>query len=146
MAKNAVTTGNGRGDHAPQHRHDRPDGVGKTEIARRLAQLVEAPLIKVEATKFTEVGYVGRDVESMIRDLLEAAIKMIRDSDARNVAARAEDAARDRVVSLLLGEAIGEPASEEDPPATQQRPNRTTPTTASGRRCARNSMKALRRP
>lgn len=90
-----------------------PTGVGKTEIARRLAQLVEAPLIKVEATKFTEVGYVGRDVESMIRDLLEAAIKMIRDSDAKEVSARAEDSARDRVVSLLLGEAIGEPATEE---------------------------------
>ncbi|MEE2681510.1 MAG: ATP-dependent protease ATPase subunit HslU, partial [Planctomycetota bacterium] len=99
-----------------------PTGVGKTEIARRLAQLVEAPLIKVEATKFTEVGYVGRDVESMIRDLLEAAIKMIRDSDAREVAARAEDAARDRVVSLLLGEAIGEPATEEDPPADKAPP------------------------
>ena len=99
-----------------------PTGVGKTEIARRLAQLVEAPLIKVEATKFTEVGYVGRDVESMIRDLLEAAIKMIRDSDAREVAARAEDAARDRVVSLLLGEAIGEPATEEDSPADKAPP------------------------
>ena len=96
-----------------------PTGVGKTEIARRLAQLVEAPLIKVEATKFTEVGYVGRDVESMIRDLLEAAIKMIRDSDAREVSARAEDSARDRVVSLLLGEAIGEPATEEDPKPVQ---------------------------
>ena len=96
-----------------------PTGVGKTEIARRLAQLVEAPLIKVEATKFTEVGYVGRDVESMIRDLLEAAIKMIRDSDAREVSARAEDSARDRVVSLLLGEAIGEPAPEEDPKPVQ---------------------------
>ncbi|MED6306977.1 MAG: ATP-dependent protease ATPase subunit HslU [Planctomycetota bacterium] len=91
-----------------------PTGVGKTEIARRLAQLVEAPFIKVEATKFTEVGYVGRDVESMVRDLLETAIKMIRDFDAREVASRAEDAARDRVVSLLLGEAIGDPVEQDD--------------------------------
>ncbi|MEC9233670.1 MAG: ATP-dependent protease ATPase subunit HslU [Planctomycetota bacterium] len=91
-----------------------PTGVGKTEIARRLAQLVEAPFIKVEATKFTEVGYVGRDVESMVRDLLETAIKMIRDFDAREVASRAEDAARDRVVSLLLGEAMGDPVEQDD--------------------------------
>ncbi|MEC8559235.1 MAG: ATP-dependent protease ATPase subunit HslU [Planctomycetota bacterium] len=91
-----------------------PTGVGKTEIARRLAQLVEAPFIKVAATKFTEVGYVGRDVESMVRDLLETAIKMIRDFDAREVASRAEDAARDRVVSLLLGEAIGDPVEQDD--------------------------------
>ena len=91
-----------------------PTGVGKTEIARRLAQLVEAPFIKVEATKFTEVGYVGRDVESMVRDLLETAIKMIREFDAREVASRAEDAARDRVVSLLLGEAIGDPVEQDD--------------------------------
>ena len=81
-----------------------PTGVGKTEIARRLARLVDAPFIKVEATKFTEVGYVGRDVESMIRDLLELAIKMIRAQQADEVAERADEAARDRMVSLLLGE------------------------------------------
>ena len=63
-----------------------PTGVGKTEIARRLAKLVDAPFIKIEATKFTEVGYVGRDVESIVRDLLEAAIKMLRAADAAEVA------------------------------------------------------------
>ena len=90
-----------------------PTGVGKTEIARRLARLVDAPFIKIEATKFTEVGYVGRDVESIVRDLLEAAIKMLRAEDAAEVAPAAEEAARDRVVSLLLGEAIGEPGHGE---------------------------------
>jgi ATP-dependent HslUV protease ATP-binding subunit HslU len=90
-----------------------PTGVGKTEIARRLARLVDAPFIKVEATKFTEVGYVGRDVESMIRDLLELAIKMIRSQQAEEVAEQADQAARDRMVSLLLGEMTAEP---ETPP------------------------------
>ena len=91
-----------------------PTGVGKTEIARRLARLVDAPFIKIEATKFTEVGYVGRDVESIVRDLLEAAIKMLRAEDAAEVAPAAEEAARNRVVSLLLGEAIGETRHDEE--------------------------------
>ena len=91
-----------------------PTGVGKTEIARRLARLVDAPFIKVEATKFTEVGYVGRDVESMIRDLLELAIKMIRAQQADEVAERADEAARDRMVSLLLGE-MTVTSDESDP-------------------------------
>ena len=69
-----------------------PTGVGKTEIARRLAKLARAPFIKVEATKFTEVGYVGRDVESIIRDLMEAAIKMVREHAKEEVGHRAEDA------------------------------------------------------
>jgi ATP-dependent HslUV protease ATP-binding subunit HslU len=81
-----------------------PTGVGKTEIARRLASLVGAPFIKVEATKFTEVGYHGRDVESMIRDLLELAIKMVREEHADRVRARAEAAVEERLVALLLGE------------------------------------------
>ena len=94
-----------------------PTGVGKTEIARRLARLVEAPFIKVEATKFTEVGYVGRDVESMIRDLLELAIKMVRSEQAEEVAEKADDAARNRMVSLLLGEMTEEPTSEREQPS-----------------------------
>ena len=68
-----------------------PTGVGKTEIARRLAKLVNAPFIKVEATKFTEVGYVGRDVESIIRDLADAAVKMLREQEMKSMRNRAED-------------------------------------------------------
>ena len=95
-----------------------PTGVGKTEIARRLARLVEAPFIKVEATKFTEVGYVGRDVESMIRDLLELAIKMVRSEQAAEVSERADEAARNRMVSLLLGEmTAGNDQDDTDPVA-----------------------------
>lgn len=79
-----------------------PTGVGKTEIARRLAKLVSAPFVKVEATKFTEVGYVGRDVESIIRDLVENAIRMVRDEHTRRVAPRAKVIAEDRLVTLLV--------------------------------------------
>ncbi len=79
-----------------------PTGVGKTEIARRLAKLANAPFIKVEATKFTEVGYVGRDVESIIRDLADAAIKMLREQEMVKVRHRAEDAAEDRILDALL--------------------------------------------
>jgi ATP-dependent HslUV protease ATP-binding subunit HslU len=79
-----------------------PTGVGKTEIARRLARLADAPFIKVEATKFTEVGYVGRDVETIIRDLVELSIKQTRESAKLKVRARAEDAAEDRVLDALL--------------------------------------------
>ncbi len=78
-----------------------PTGVGKTEIARRLAKLVEAPFVKVEATKFTEVGYVGRDVEGIIRDLVENAVRMVRDEHEARVRTRAEVLAEDRLVSLL---------------------------------------------
>jgi len=80
-----------------------PTGVGKTEIARRLARLAEAPFLKVEATKFTEVGYVGRDVESIIRDLLEVAIGMTRERMRREVHAKAELAAEERVIDALVG-------------------------------------------
>ena len=79
-----------------------PTGVGKTEIARRLAQLANAPLIKVEATKFTEVGYVGKDVESIIRDLVDSSVKMAREQAMARVESRAHDAAIDRVVDILL--------------------------------------------
>jgi ATP-dependent HslUV protease ATP-binding subunit HslU len=79
-----------------------PTGVGKTEIARRLAKLAQAPFIKVEASKYTEVGYVGRDVESMIRDLTELAVKMVKDELMAGVRERAEHLAEDRVLDLLL--------------------------------------------
>ncbi len=79
-----------------------PTGVGKTEIARRLAKLASAPFIKVEATKFTEVGYVGRDVESIIRDLLDTAIKMTREEEMKKVRHRAEESAEERILDTLL--------------------------------------------
>ena len=79
-----------------------PTGVGKTEIARRLAKLANAPFIKVEATKFTEVGYVGRDVESIVRDLMDAAIKMLREMEMERVRYRALDAAEERILDALL--------------------------------------------
>src|SRR5271155_301630 len=75
-----------------------PTGVGKTEIARRLAKLVNAPFVKVEATKFTEVGYVGRDVESIVKDLADVAVKMTREQEVGKVRARAADAAEERVL------------------------------------------------
>ena len=79
-----------------------PTGVGKTEIARRLAKLANAPFVKVEATKFTEVGYVGRDVESIVRDLVDVAVKMYREQEMTRVRARAEEAAEERILDILL--------------------------------------------
>ena len=79
-----------------------PTGVGKTEIARRLARLADAPFIKVEATKFTEVGYVGRDVDTIIRDLAEAAVKQTREAEARKVRDRAAEVAEERLLDVLL--------------------------------------------
>jgi len=79
-----------------------PTGVGKTEIARRLAKLADAPFIKVEATKFTEVGYVGRDVDTIVRDLVETAIKQAREQETRKVSARAEEIAEERVLDALV--------------------------------------------
>jgi ATP-dependent HslUV protease ATP-binding subunit HslU len=80
-----------------------PTGVGKTEISRRLAKLAKAPFVKVEATKFTEVGYVGRDVEQIVRDLVDAAIVMTRDAMRDEVRARAQAAAEDRVIEAIAG-------------------------------------------
>ena len=85
-----------------------PTGVGKTEISRRLAKLVGAPFLKVEATKFTEVGYVGRDVDSIIRDLVEVAIGIVRERRREEVKSRAQDAAEDRVLDALVGESASE--------------------------------------
>jgi len=90
-----------------------PTGVGKTEISRRLAKLAQAPFIKIEATKFTEVGYVGRDVEQIIRDLVESAITLLRDQKRGQVKAQAEKAAESRIVDALVGENAGETTREK---------------------------------
>jgi len=97
-----------------------PTGVGKTEIARRLATLANAPFIKIEATKFTEVGYVGRDVESIIRDLAEMAMKMLREQAVEAVKNKAEDAAEDRILDALLRPARDQEESDDDS-TTRQR-------------------------
>jgi ATP-dependent HslUV protease ATP-binding subunit HslU len=91
-----------------------PTGVGKTEIARRLARLADAPFIKVEATKFTEVGYVGRDVDSIIRDLAESAIKQLREQETAKMRTRAEDLAEDRILDVLLPPARESGLQSED--------------------------------
>jgi ATP-dependent HslUV protease ATP-binding subunit HslU len=102
-----------------------PTGVGKTEIARRLARLAEAPFIKVEASKYTEVGYVGRDVESMIRDLAELAVNMVRGEKTRRVEERARDLAEERLLDLLLPSsrlgAFGQPVAPETGTAHETR-------------------------
>jgi ATP-dependent HslUV protease ATP-binding subunit HslU len=90
-----------------------PTGVGKTEIARRLARLADAPFIKVEATKFTEVGYVGRDVDTIVRDLVEISLKQTREHAMRGMRTRAEEAAEDRILDVLVG--FQDKAAEENP-------------------------------
>src|SRR3990167_568566 len=101
-----------------------PTGVGKTEIARRVAKLADAPFIKVEATKFTEVGYVGRDVESIIRDLVDMAVKMMREKEMIKVHSVAEEAAEERILNALLppprGSFAGEPHEPKEDTATRQ--------------------------
>ncbi|MGB5689753.1 MAG: ATP-dependent protease ATPase subunit HslU, partial [Woeseiaceae bacterium] len=95
-----------------------PTGVGKTEISRRLARLARAPFIKVEATKFTEVGYVGREVDSIIRDLMDVAIKMIREEAMSKVRFRAEDAAEERILDVLLPRPSNTAGFTQEPEAT----------------------------
>jgi ATP-dependent HslUV protease ATP-binding subunit HslU len=90
-----------------------PTGVGKTEIARRLARLADAPFIKVEATKFTEVGYVGRDVDTIVRDLVEISVKQTREQATRRVRTRAQDAAEERILDVLVG--FQDKATDENP-------------------------------
>lgn len=97
-----------------------PTGVGKTEIARRLARLANAPFLKVEATKFTEVGYVGRDVESIIRDLADIAVKMLREEEMLKVRFRAEENAENRILDILLPPARGIDASEKETETRQK--------------------------
>ena len=91
-----------------------PTGVGKTEIARRLARLADAPLIKVEASKFTEVGYVGRDVESMVRDLVEMALKMVEDEERKRVRIKAKEVAEERLLDLLVPPPVPQPPQHEE--------------------------------
>ena len=97
-----------------------PTGVGKTEIARRLARLADAPFLKVEATKFTEVGYVGRDVDSIIRDLVDIAVKQTREAEMKKQRARAEDAAEDRILDALVPPPLGESRRDEESAARQK--------------------------
>src|SRR5258706_2882488 len=94
-----------------------PTGVGKTEIARRLARLAGCPFVKVEASKYTEVGYVGRDVESMVRDLVEMSIDMVREEKLDEVAERAEQSAEERVLDLLLPPQVEAPGTTDAEPA-----------------------------
>ncbi|MDD3801535.1 MAG: ATP-dependent protease ATPase subunit HslU [Desulfuromonas sp.] len=98
-----------------------PTGVGKTEIARRLARLAQAPFVKVEASKFTEVGYVGRDVESMVRDLVEAAIVLVREEETAKVRLKAEEQAEDKLLDLLLPGERHNAASGESDSATRDK-------------------------
>ena len=101
-----------------------PTGVGKTEIARRLAKLARAPFLKIEATKFTEVGYVGRDVESIIRDLMEISIKLTRESAMENVQQKAEDAAEERILDILLPPARDFSSDEDATKEQEENPTR----------------------
>src|SRR3954462_1261785 len=103
-----------------------PTGVGKTEIARRLAKLVSAPFLKVEASKFTEVGYVGRDVDSIVRDLVGISVKLVKDEEQAKVRSRAREVAEDKLLDILLpkppvtppggGRPIQRPAAMDAPP------------------------------
>ena len=102
-----------------------PTGVGKTEIARRLARLANAPFIKVEATKFTEVGYVGKDVESIIRDLVDSSVKMTREQAMSRVRSRAEDAAYERILDALLPRAQSPIGFANEPEAEEASDNKT---------------------
>ncbi len=101
-----------------------PTGVGKTEIARRLAKLARAPFLKIEATKFTEVGYVGRDVESIIRDLMEISIKLTRENAMEDVQTKAEDAAEERILDILLPPARDFGADEDTAKEKNENPTR----------------------
>lgn len=107
-----------------------PTGVGKTEIARRLARLVGAPFVKVEASKFTEVGYVGRDVDSMVRDLIEVSIKLVKDEEQAKVRVRAQESAEERLLDILLppptrnaGGVLSRPAAATDAQGEPDRPS-----------------------
>lgn len=116
-----------------------PTGVGKTEIARRLARLANAPFIKIEATKFTEVGYVGRDVESIIRDLVDIAIKMTREQEMKRSATAPRTPPRSASWTPCCPRR-GRPAAASSPSRRRNRRNRRTPTR--GRSCARSYARA----
>ena len=118
-----------------------PTGVGKTEIARRLAHLADAPFVKVEATKFTEVGYVGKDVETIVRDLADAAIKQVRDRAKAKVRTQAEQAAEERVLDALLPRARGVRCGAK---TRRRRPRTPARARNSARCCARASSRSAR--
>src|SRR5262249_13789425 len=107
-----------------------PTGVGKTEIARRLAKLTQAPFLKVEASKFTEVGYVGRDVDSIVRDLVEISVKLVKDEETLEVRARARSAPEERLLDLLLPPArpVREAGRPIELPAAMPSPEEASPT------------------
>ncbi len=126
-----------------------PTGVGKTEIARRLSKLAQAPFLKIEASKFTEVGYVGRDVESMVRDLTELAVNMVRAEETEKVQAKAQEIAEERMLDLLLPPArkespAGQPEGgvEEEPAAPEERPNHEFRETSPTREKLRQMLRA----
>src|SRR5262245_6096002 len=102
-----------------------PTGVGKTEIARRLARLAQSPFVKVEASKFTEVGYVGRDVESMVRDLVELAVDMVREERTEGVRQKAAQTASERLLDILLPPTRPMTAADETPPNLGYVPSQT---------------------
>ena len=125
-----------------------PTGVGKTEIARRLARLANAPFVKVEATKFTEVGYVGREVDSIIKDLVDIAVKMTREQAMEKVRHRAMDAAEERLLDELLpqprGAASGSIGFGMPAEARRPRPRTAKPASAFARCCARASSTTVK--
>ena len=123
-----------------------PTGVGKTEIARRLARLAGCPFIKVEASKYTEVGYVGRDVESMVRDLVETSIDMVREEKLDEVAERAEHAAEERVLDLLLPASPPPPSESSSSSAPQIEAPRPRPDGPHARKAARAAARRQARP
>ena len=121
-----------------------PTGVGKTEIARRLAKLAQAPFLKVEATKFTEVGYVGRDVESIARDLVEASITMLRECSRKEVQAQAELAAEERLITALVGEGAAADTRSQIPPHAARRRVRAEGDRGRGRAGGRHADRPAR--
>lgn len=126
-----------------------PTGVGKTEIARRLARLADAPFIKVEATKFTEVGYVGKDVDAIIRDLADIAVKQTRSAEMLKVRARAMDAAEDRVLDILVPPSrseSGPPAPGEAQSSTRQSFRKNSARANSPSAASRSMWRARRLP
>jgi ATP-dependent HslUV protease ATP-binding subunit HslU len=118
-----------------------PTGVGKTEIARRLAKLAQAPFLKIEASKFTEVGYVGRDVESIVRDLTELAIKMVTEEEKRGVQAKAEERAEERVLDALLPPPAATAPGLGGPPAPPSGADERTPPGAETREKLRRMLR-----
>ena len=120
-----------------------PTGVGKTEIARRLAKLVDAPLVKVEATKFTEVGYVGRDVDSMVRDLVETSLRLVKERMGKDVEAAAEQNAQERILDALIAKEKGEKKADRNPIEALSRP-RSARAAGSGASACRWTCSAAR--